>query len=122
MKLIDNLYTVVKDNHAEMQCDISFISDSVIYKAHFPGMPVTPGVCIIEIARELFSIMRNEEYRICKVANAKFLKIIAPSEVGIISYKFSKIVENTSDSTLRVAIQVTDSENVYAKLSLILCR
>ena len=29
--------------------------DHVIYKAHFPGEPITPGVCILQIGQELLS-------------------------------------------------------------------
>ena len=30
--------------------------DHLIYKAHFPGQPVTPGVCILQMIRELLSV------------------------------------------------------------------
>ena len=44
------------------KASVVLLDDSEIYKAHFPGFPVTPGVCIIGMA----------------VAEAKDIKFVTP--------------------------------------------
>ena len=50
--------------------------DHLIYKAHFPGQPVTPGVCILQIIQELNfcieALLINRDFRdlfICTCIN-----------------------------------------------------
>ena len=45
-----------------------------IYKAHFPGHPVTPGVCQIQIVTELLALHLGEEVRLTDVKNVKYAK------------------------------------------------
>ena len=42
-------------DHEAMTADIRLLPDNVIYKAHFPEKPITPGVCIVQMAVELFA-------------------------------------------------------------------
>ena len=57
MKLIDNLYSINARELDKMGdkaiFGISLNADNVIYKAHFPSNPITPGVCLIQIALEI---------------------------------------------------------------------
>ena len=46
--------------------------DHLIYKAHFPGQPVTPGVCILQMIQELLSEEMGIPLFINKIKNAKF--------------------------------------------------
>ena len=47
MRLINDLFEVVSTKQGEdnYQCQVKFNPEHRIYKAHFPGNPVTPGVC-----------------------------------------------------------------------------
>ena len=49
MKLIDSLYKVISDTRSETGhvYSIELDPEHFIYKAHFPGEPITPGVCIL---------------------------------------------------------------------------
>ncbi len=49
-----------------------------VYKGHFPGEPVTPGVCSLEIMVECASLSAGKELAISKVADCRFLKIVSP--------------------------------------------
>ena len=45
--------------------------DHLIYKAHFPGQPVTPGVCILQMLQELLSVQYDKQLFIKNIKNAK---------------------------------------------------
>lgn len=119
MKLLDSLYTVTSvtpiDNGHEF--DISLNPEHFIYQAHFPGEPITPGVCIMQIAVELFELALNVPLSLSCVKNIKFLRIISPDEVTEVRYSLQKITRE--DDELKVQVVVSAAGDVYAKLSLI---
>ena len=39
---------------------IRLLPESPVYKGHFPGYPITPGVCLVEIALELMEEMAGQ--------------------------------------------------------------
>ena len=88
-----------------------------IYKAHFPGNPITPGVCIIQAAGEMLELKLNRKLYLKTVKNVKFLSVIIPEEGKKVKYSFSNIVED--DSGVKTQILVSDDAIIYAKISLI---
>ncbi len=51
-----------------------------IYQGHFPDNPVVPGVCQVEIIRELLGITLQKEMQMVKADNIKYLSMINPME------------------------------------------
>ena len=119
MKLRDSLYTIVSESKGECRHDfnIKFDPEHFIYKAHFPGEPITPGVCIMQIAKELLEEAVAESLTLSCVKNIKFLRIISPNEVTEVCYSLAKI--SREDDQVKVQVTVTAGEDAYAKLSLI---
>lgn len=119
MKLRDSLYTIVSEFKGDGRHDFNIKLDPehFIYKAHFPGEPITPGVCIMQIAKELLEVAVSEDLTLSCVKNIKFLRIISPNEVTEICYSLAKI--SREDDQIKVQVTVTAGEDAYAKLSLI---
>ena len=119
MKLRDSLYTIVSESKGEGRHDFNIKLDPehFIYKAHFPGEPITPGVCIMQIAKELLEEAVSEDLVLSCVKNIKFLRIISPNEVTDVCYSLAKI--SREDDQIKVQVTVTAGEDAYAKLSLI---
>lgn len=119
MKLRDSLYTIVSEFKGDGRHDFNIKLDPehFIYKAHFPGEPITPGVCIMQIAKELLEEAVSEDLILSCVKNIKFLRIISPNEVTEICYSLAKI--SREDDQIKVQVTVTAGEDAYAKLSLI---
>lgn len=121
MKLIDSLYKVISDTRSETGhvYSIELDPEHFIYKAHFPGEPITPGVCIMQIAKELLEKSIGLSLELSCVRNVKFLRIISPAVVTEVDYVLQKIVRENDE--VKVQVSVTSGEDTYAKLSLI-CR
>lgn len=119
MKLRGSLYTIVSEFKGDGRHDFNIKLDPehFIYKAHFPGEPITPGVCIMQIAKELLEEAVSEYLTLSCVKNIKFLRIISPNEVTEICYSLAKI--SREDDQVKVQVTVTAGEDAYAKLSLI---
>ena len=62
-----NLYQVV--SQGEGTATVRLLPESPIYKAHFPGYPVTPGVTIVQMGLECMGR---------KLAAAKDIKFVVP--------------------------------------------
>lgn len=49
-----------------------------IFKGHFPGNPILPGVCIIQILKDILAIHLGEMVVLIKIDIIKFLSFINP--------------------------------------------
>ena len=119
MKLQNSLYSIVSETHDEngQEYIIRLNPEHTIYKAHFPGEPITPGVCIMQIAVELFESALEHPIALNCVKNIKFLRIISPNEVTEVKYALQKVAKEDGD--LKVQVIVSADTDVYAKLSLV---
>ena len=118
MKLQDNLYTIVSQQK-EGGFDafrVRLHPEWPIYKAHFPGHPITPGVCIVQMVQELLQLYLPRELTLRGAKNIKYVSIISPDEVAELTVSFSKI-EELPDGSLKVQAQITNGETLYTKLS-----
>lgn len=119
MKLLNSLYSVINeyvttDEHSFI---IKLDASHFIYAAHFPGEPITPGVCIMQIAQELIELHMGCSINIKTVKNIKFLRVIIPTQTPIVNYTLSKIA--SEDGCVKAQVVVSTEEGVFAKLSLV---
>lgn len=117
MKLKNNLYKILAGDKETGTYIIELLPDCVIYKAHFPGFPITPGVCVIQMGAELVSEYSGKQLNVVEVVNAKFLSPINPENVSRLSYSIKKFSEQ--DGTFKAIVNVTGEDIIYSKLSLI---
>ena len=117
MTLKNNLYTILgSETHDGRLCyNLRLHPDSFIYQAHFPGEPVTPGVCIVQMAKELLEDHLQQSLQLTTVKNVKFLSVITPIETPELSYVLDKI---QSSDIIRAQFTVKSSDKEFAKLSL----
>ena len=119
MKFLNNLYHIVSKDvvDASICYNIHLDASHFIYQAHFPDEPITPGVCIIQIAKELLEEHLGIGLEIQKVKNVKFLNVISPLATPTVTYVFEKIIPDDSEKTYKVMTQVSSGETSLAKLS-----
>ena len=119
MKLLNNLYMISKRETTSLsaQYGIFLEGESFIYKAHFPNEPITPGVCIIQIAKELLEDYAQKHYAIKAIKNVKFLNVISPVITPYVTYVLDKIVIDEANKTCSLQVQVLAEEVLLAKLS-----
>ena len=87
----------------------------LIYQAHFPGEPVTPGVCIIQMAKELLEDYLQHDFEIKQVKNVKFLSVISPTKTPRVTCSFEKI---SGSEECKAQMIVTAGDEALAKLSM----
>lgn len=121
MILLDNLYTIVstpEESTEAVRFQIRLNADSVIFKAHFPGEPIMPGACIVQMVQELFSVWTKREVEIAKIVNLKFLSVIKPDEVLDLDVAIK--IKKEEDQQVHINADIVKDEITYTKMSLLL--
>ena len=79
--LIKGLYTVTEFQYKEQEVKsiVELNKDHEIFKGHFPGNPVTPGVCMLQIIKELTEQALGKSLLLTVASNIKFMAIINPN-------------------------------------------
>lgn len=104
--------------------DVRLNPEHFIYKAHFPGHPITPGVCLMQMVAELASEAEGSRLTVRSVRNAKYTGVVAPGDNPRLRFLFTSRAE-TEDGGIKIQASVTapDSpEMLFAKFSLTLYR
>lgn len=117
--LIDDLYTIEQvDLQQDNACvRIRLNACHTIYQGHFPGMPITPGVCLLQIAQELLSYIDRREYSIVACKNIKYLGIIDPIVHPVVEYQLQW---STEEDCVKLKVTVIDGHQVFSKMSIVL--
>ena len=71
--LIEGLYTIETFNKTEegISAQIKLNPKHKIFKGHFPGKPIMPGVCMIQIIKELTERSLGQELFLSVASNVK---------------------------------------------------
>jgi 3-hydroxyacyl-[acyl-carrier-protein] dehydratase len=121
MKLLGDFYTIKQASGGEgagFEYIISLNKEHFIFKAHFPGSPIMPGVCVIQICKELLEQRIGETLFLQKILNVKFLSAINPTVVTTIQVSFSKM--SVTEEGYKFSALIHWDNTQFAKLCLYL--
>ena len=77
-----DFYKILEEHPGEIGkagFSIQFDPGHGIFTGHFPGKPIVPGVCMMQIIQELLSKILDRKLMIKKASNIKFLHVIDPT-------------------------------------------
>lgn len=120
MLFLDNLYSIVstsEESTEAVRLQIRLNADSIIFKAHFPGEPIMPGACIVQMVQELFSFWTKREVEITKIVNLKFLSVIKPDEV--LDLDIAIKIKKEEDHQVHINADIVKDAATYTKMSLL---
>ena len=92
-----------------------------VFKGHFPGNPIMPGVCMIQIIKELTESITKSTLIMQTLSNVKFMALINPEvnpelrlELDVVTTAEDLVkVKNTTYFNDTVALKLS---NVYKKI------
>ncbi len=115
--LINNFFSVVEKHSGanNIEAIISLNKDHSIFNGHFPQMPVVPGVCMVQMVREVLEMDIQVKLRISSADSIKFLSVINPNEVATV--KFSAQFSLMENDRYKVVASIFYDEVIYFKLS-----
>ena len=82
MKLINDFYHIVATDESGDKSVYKVKLNAVhdIYSVHFPGNPVTPGVCLVQMATEILEQKFDKRLVLSTAVNIKFKRLVAPTD------------------------------------------
>ena len=116
-QLLKDFYTITEITLLENKIDATLLlnENHSIYQGHFPEIPIVPGVCQMQIIRELLSIGTNKKLRLISADNMKFLAMINPKSNKILGVKID--FKNTSEKSLKVSGNFYFEQQIFFKFS-----
>ena len=123
MVLKDFYKVLSEENTSDSKYTITILVNEKheVFKGHFPGNPIMPGVCMIQIIKELTENITQSTLMIQTLSNVKFMALINPEatpelrlELDIVTTEEDLVkVKNTTYFNDTVALKLS---NVYKKL------
>ncbi len=112
--LLHDFYKTLSYQVAEekLESEIEIDPTHRIFKGHFPGQPVVPGVCMMQIIKE--AAERYAEYALIldKALDMKFLAVIDPSKNNMLKIAATFTREGEK---LMVSASITHEDTVHFK-------
>lgn len=113
--LKDTFYTVLSFEQAEqtIQARIKLNAQHPIFEGHFPQHPIVPGVCMVQLVKELLELSVEKSLMLTYGDNLKFLTMLNPQEVPEVNVSITYKLEDL------ITIQATIQQNdvTYFKFS-----
>lgn len=118
--LLKDFYKINSLTHTEGQryvAEITINKDHEVFKGHFPGNPVTPGVCMMQIIKELTQQVVSAPLLMKSASNIKFMALINP-EINS-HLKLELDIAEADDATVKVKNTTFFDDTVALKLTCI---
>jgi 3-hydroxyacyl-[acyl-carrier-protein] dehydratase len=113
--LQDNFFTLSKleKESFNIKADLVINAHHEIFEGHFPGHPVVPGVCMMEMIKEILEQATGKKTNLISAAEMKFLALINPQENNRIQASIKYHIEETGH--VAVAASLFKEERIYFK-------
>ena len=98
MKLLNDFFDLIliRITENKFHVEVELNPDHEIFLGHFPGKPVVPGVCMVQMLKEVLTCYYNKEFTMKEASQLKFLAILNPNEVKSLSIQFT-VVKREND-------------------------
>jgi 3-hydroxyacyl-[acyl-carrier-protein] dehydratase len=97
------------DNSIQASVEINW--SHPIFEGHFPGMPIFPGVCMMQMVKEAVENYLGKPVKLTKAADLKFLVMVQPQNTIV----QLELKVNVIDSAINADARLLDSANVFFK-------
>jgi len=111
--LKDALYKVISLNKQANSIDatLELNIDDPIFSGHFPGQPVLPGACMLQMVKEVLEQVFEKPIRLKVADQMKFLKMVDPIANKMMILRMDYVIDG--ESVLITAIMSAGEEVVF---------
>ena len=106
MILLNDFFTINDkvNSETEIWAELFINADHKIFEGHFPNQPVVPGVCMMQMIKEILEQVIDKDTNLAQAADMKFLAVINPIE------------NNLVHASIKYATDETGAVNIVASL------
>ena len=110
-----NFYTVLKNqtDNSSVNALLELNPDHHIFDGHFPQIPVVPGVCMMQMVKELVEDFTGRRLRLLRAEHLKFLTIINPRENKLLHAEI--LVTPNSQDIFQVTAAFFHQQTIFFK-------
>jgi 3-hydroxyacyl-[acyl-carrier-protein] dehydratase len=114
--LRNDFYFIDDESAAEglFRAEIRFDAGHSIFEGHFPGQPVVPGVCMMQLVKESLEWHLQTSLNLANAAGIKFLMVIDPRNTPAVSLQL-KYKKNDKGNVVADA-QLHSADTIYFKM------
>lgn len=114
--LLNNLFFAEQITATEnsREASVRIEKSHAIFEGHFPGQPILPGVCMMQLIKELMEVTDGVAYRIETAGNVKFLNLIDPAITERVMVSIS--IEQKNESGIKIQASLFAGDVTFFKL------
>jgi 3-hydroxyacyl-[acyl-carrier-protein] dehydratase len=119
MMFRNNLYSIkhilAGDDSSTFSVTLELNPSHEIFLGHFPDNPILPGVCTLQILKELVADHTGHELMLSKASSIKYLTVINPVINNIISFNIR--INRSGADDLACSAVINNESVVFCRLS-----
>ena len=104
--LRDDFFTInnLEKTGFDITADLVINAGHQIFEGHFPGQPVVPGVCMMQMVKEIIEKVIGEKTNLVRAGEMKFLAIINPTENNLIRATVKYTIEENGNMAVSATL------------------
>jgi 3-hydroxyacyl-[acyl-carrier-protein] dehydratase len=111
----NDLFSIDKITHedAVISVILGINTESKILKGHFPGHPVVPGACMLQIVKEILETTLHHPVRLKKADQLKFMIMIDPTNTSSVALDIT--YKDVEDGSIIITAKLSNPDALYFK-------
>jgi 3-hydroxyacyl-[acyl-carrier-protein] dehydratase len=105
-------FTELQTEDDLLRTNIELNAEHPIFKGHFPGQPILPGVCILQMVKEITEHHAKRSLKLVKADDLKFLSFVDPDQNKLIRMELRI---NFEDEQIKVVAQLLENATLLFK-------
>ncbi|ASV29833.1 3-hydroxyacyl-ACP dehydratase [Maribacter cobaltidurans] len=108
--LLEGLYEIREFEYMEpnIRATIKLNKEHRIFEGHFPGHPVLPGVCVIQIIKELTEKSLEKKLMLSVASNVKFMSVINPEKNDVVQFEI-QLAQDEGDVKIKNTVRFEET-------------
>ncbi|HQW83612.1 MAG TPA: hypothetical protein PK987_04085, partial [Ferruginibacter sp.] len=102
----------------EISVELCINTGHKIFEGHFPNQPVVPGVCMVQMIKEMVEDVLDIKTKLTEAAELKFLSVIDPLQNNLINATIKYM--NGEDRKININASFFKNELIHFKCKLCL--
>lgn len=119
--LLDHFYTSLSSETSDgltWTVLVKLNPEHRLYEGHFPGHPVVPGVCLLQLIKESAENIRRHKLQYAQIASCKFLSAIHPSTTPNLTVTLT--IKEIEEGILQLQAEGMAEQTCFIKLKAVL--
>ena len=111
----NDLFSIDQINHEDgvIAAILGINSGSDILEGHFPGHPVVPGACMLQVVKDTLERTLIQSLRLRKADQLKFMNMIDPASTSIV--RLDVVYRYDEEGDICVIAKLSNPEVIYFK-------